>query len=211
MKNRPQMRLKTRLLLLTTLAILQPFIFFYGFKNAMILSILYACLGLVFTFICAFNAYNKWRTNGLFYLIWALFIPVMSGLVLYFLEPKMPLIDAFILMKQRALIVQKIKNSSELNQQLQYEYEGFLPLSIDKNVVIEGTNKDDLNLYFETISDDLFNNESGVLYSDNPEKIDTFEQRRTDEAGFVYDTSFKIKKIKPHWYIYEKGFTFIKD
>jgi hypothetical protein len=204
------MRIQSQLLMLTILALIQPFLSFYLLRDNLLLCILYGFLGLIFTLNCIVKSYLNWRVNGLFYFIWSLLIPLISVLSLSS-EAKMSRIDAFIFMTKRESIVNKIKNSNELVEQLDYTDNGFLPISIKNNVDIKGS-KNELNIYFKTVEDGWFGiHEEGVMYSDKPEKIETYEKVREGRAGVVDEYSFRIKKIKPHWYLYEYEAHNIRD
>lgn len=202
------MPIKIQLSILSIMAFIQPFVFFYWLDNYLSMW-LYCFLGVIFTCICIVKSYSKWRINGLFDLVWSLLIPVLAILSLSFLDVYR--IDAQIFMSEREAILRKIKNAPDLIEQLDYTHNSFLPVSIKNYVELKGTGNQ-LTLYFKTVDDSFFNiYERGVLYSDKPEKIDTYEKRITSEGGVVDEASFRIKKIKPHWYFYEYEIRNISD
>jgi hypothetical protein len=202
------MRIKIQLLMLSIMALIQPFMFFYWLHNPLFM-VIYCFLGFVFTCICIVKTYIKWRTHGLSDLIWSLLIPVMAILSSSFLN--MYLVDSIVFMAKREAIVKKIKQSPELIQESDYTHQSFLPISMKNHVGIQGTAKE-VDIYFQTVDDGFLNTyERGVMYSDKPEKIETYEKRRTSQSGVVDEASFRIKKIKPHWYFYEYEMYNISD
>ncbi|MDZ7877461.1 MAG: hypothetical protein U5L45_07320 [Saprospiraceae bacterium] len=121
-------------------------------------------------------------------------------------------IDAMVLMSEREAIVKKIKADKNLNQQLDYTHISILPIALNNQVIINEIETDKFIIKFETIEDGFLSTHSrGVLFSDKPEKIDVYEKRLTGEGGIVNEASFRIKRIKPHWYFYEFEDVMIQD
>jgi hypothetical protein len=196
------MMLKITLSIVTILALLQPFIFFYILKQRFFLYF-FPLIGLLFTLYLLFITNKQKSRDGSFNVIWSLVI-LLIGFVTFANSMQWAyVVDAMVLMTEREAIVKKIKADKNLNQQLDYTHSSILPVALHNNVVINEIETDKLTIKFETMEDGFFSVHSkGVLYSDKPEKIDDHDNLR-NEVGVIFESSFRVKKIKPNWYFYE--------
>jgi hypothetical protein len=197
------MFIRFQLSILTILALLQPVIFFYFIRGNLFFMLLFTFLGLAITLIFILGTYKQRLVNR-FNFIWSILILIIGFSIVSIPERWLYVADAMVFMKEREAIVKKIKASKDLNQQLNYVHTGRLPVSIDNYVVINEIETDKLNITFQTVDDGWLGiHTKGVMYSDKPEKIETYEKRRTEQGGVIDEYSFRIKKIKAHWYFYE--------
>lgn len=195
--------LKITLSILTILALLQPFLFFYLIKEG-IFFFIFPILGFLLTLNLLFSTYKQKSVNDLFNFIWSILILLIGIGTLLSPQEWVYVADAMVFMTEREAIVKKIKADENLNQQLDYTDNSIFPIALNNKVIINEIEGDKFTINFETVEDGFFSVHSrGILYSDKPEKIDIYEKRHTDEAGVIYESSFRIKKIKPHWYFYE--------
>lgn len=199
------------LIILTLTAVLQPIISFY-YLNNFIEPIIFAFIGLIITIL--FIVYNnrKKEQHGRLNLIWSILIFLIGLITFQVPTTWIYVADGLIFMKNRETIVSEIKKKNFGQKDIQYIYQGFFPFSINNRLEITKVEKDDLEIKFRTLDLGFLSvHEKGILYRDNPKKIQTYEKATYEAGGVITESSFRVRKIKRNWYFYEYESLIIHD
>jgi hypothetical protein len=199
------------LIILTITAILQPIIFFYCLDN-FIEPLIFGFIGLIVTtFFIIYNLTQKERYRRL-NLIWSILICIIGLITFQIPTTWIYVADALIFMNKREAVVQNIKESNFDDNKRVYHHKSLLPVSVKNKIEIKKFSKQDFEIKFKILDLSFLGIfEKGVLYTDQPKMIQTYEKATEEAGGVITESSFRIRKIKQNWYFYEYESQIIHD